>query len=71
MEEKNIIITIENYHGKQITYTIPQDGIVTISKSHHTIDEEIGELTYVNLEIACTDGIEVEEQDIINGTEAN
>lgn len=71
MNEDYITIIINNYHGKQITYTIPNDGIVEISRSHHVVDGEIGKLTYVNLEIACTDGIEVEEQDIINETGTN
>jgi len=71
MDKDYITIKIENYNGKNIAYKLPSSGIVKITRSHNIVNEEVDKLTVVNLELVCSEGIEVEEEEIIEPFKAN
>lgn len=59
-----ITVTINNYEGKNLTYTMPDDGDINIW-TVSTIDSQGDyKLTNVNLELVHHDEIKIEEEKI-------
>ena len=61
MNKKSIIVTIENYQGKKLTYSIPEEDTINIW-TVNTLNGQQSFLSNVNIELFGTNGIEVKEE---------
>ena len=64
IDSDNIVITIHNYKGQNIIYSMPEDGIVEIWKSQIVTGQNAGAYNQVGIEITCSNGIEIIEEDL-------
>lgn len=58
----NIVITIHNYKGQNIIYSMPEDGIINLYKTTMVTGKNAGKVTNIEIGVACSDGIDIIEE---------
>ena len=64
MEEK-ITIIISNYRGQKVTYTMPENAVIHAWSAVIVDGDEAGTISQIGIEVNCSDGIEIEKEDLI------
>lgn len=64
MEEK-ITITISNYRGQKVTYTMPENAVINAWSAMIVDGDEAGTISQIGIEVNCSDGIEIDKEDLI------
>ena len=62
MEEKLITITLDNYKGRKLTFTAPEDAAVHIWKTKSVSEKNKGKLIEVKIYFLADDGIKEKEE---------
>lgn len=63
MEEK-ITITISNYRGQKVIYTMPENAVINTWSAVIVEGDEAGTISQIGIEVNCPDGIEIEKEDL-------
>lgn len=64
MQENSIILIINNYKGKKVTYKMPANGTIESWKSQTTSENGLVKYVSVGIELNCPDGIEIKREEI-------
>ena len=65
MDKNLATITIENYDGKKIIYTMPDTANIESCRSMIINGENAGLVTYIAIEVNCPEGIDITVEDYI------
>ncbi len=57
-----ITITIDNYKDGKIIYKMPENAIINLFKATMMTGKNAGNVTNIEISVACSDGIEIIEE---------
>lgn len=64
MEEK-ITITISNYRGQKVTYTMSDTAVINTWSAMIVDGDKADTISQIGIEVNCPDGIEIEKEDLV------
>lgn len=64
MEEKLITITIDNYKGRKLTFTAPEEAVVHMWKTKSVSGRNKSKLIEAKIYFIYDDGIDYKEEDL-------